>query len=87
MIGIALGFGRYLRDVAATGNVVRDANIGISVSVAPGAGRALIANNVISGAIRGAILGMNRGGIVTGDLMTEEASRYEQLTISGNRAS
>lgn len=87
VIGIALGFGRYLRDVAATGNVVREANIGISVSVAPGAGRALIANNVISGAIRGAILGMNRNGIVTGDLLNEDASRFTQLTLSGNRAS
>ena len=44
--GIMLGWGNYLRDVAATGNVVRRADIGIAVSVAPGA--PLIANNVIA---------------------------------------
>ena len=44
--GIMLGFGHYLRDVAATGNVVRKADIGIAVSVAIGAGTALIADNV-----------------------------------------
>ncbi len=46
--GIVLGWGRYLRDVAATGNVVRKADIGIAVSVTAGAGTALIANNVIA---------------------------------------
>jgi uncharacterized secreted repeat protein (TIGR03808 family) len=50
--GIMLGWGNYLRDVAATGNVVRKADIGIAVSVAPGAGTALIANNVIAEARR-----------------------------------
>ncbi len=64
-----LGFGRYLRDVAATGNVVRKADIGIAVSVAPGAGSALIANNVIAEVLRGAIVGMDGRRIVTGDLM------------------
>ena len=66
--GIMLGWGHYLRDVAATGNVVRKADIGIAVSVAPGAGTALIANNVIAEARRGAIVGLDRAKIVTGDL-------------------
>ena len=52
--GIMLGFGEYLRDVAVTGNVVRKADIGIAVSVAPGAGNALIANNMIADVLRGA---------------------------------
>jgi uncharacterized secreted repeat protein (TIGR03808 family) len=87
MAGIALGYGRYLRDVAATGNVVRRADIGIAVSVAAGAGTALIANNVISETQSGAIIGMDRQKIVTGDLMKGGAERYAQLTLSGNRAS
>ena len=58
--GIMLGWGHYLRDVAATGNVVRKADIGIAVSVATGAGTALIANNVIADVRRGAIVGMDR---------------------------
>ena len=36
--GILLGWGRYLRDVSATGNVVRGCGVGIAVSVAAGAG-------------------------------------------------
>jgi uncharacterized secreted repeat protein (TIGR03808 family) len=87
LAGIALGYGRYLRDVAATGNVVRRADIGIAVSVAAGAGTALIANNVISETQSGAIIGMDRQKIVTGDLMKGGAERYVQLTLSGNRAS
>jgi uncharacterized secreted repeat protein (TIGR03808 family) len=65
--GIVLGFGRYLRDIAVTGNVVRKAHIGVAVSVVPGAGTALIANNVIA-ACGSAIVGMARSKPVTGDL-------------------
>jgi uncharacterized secreted repeat protein (TIGR03808 family) len=85
--GIVLGFGRYLRDVAATSNVVRRVGTGIAVSVTPGAGTALIANNVISEASRGAIIGMDRTRVATGDLAKSGAERYPQLTISGNRVS
>ncbi len=83
--GIVLGFGQYLRDVAATGNVVRKADIGIGVSVAAGAGAALIADNVIADFGRGAIVGMDRRKIVTGDLTKGGGERYAHLTISGNR--
>src|SRR6185437_14140543 len=48
--GIALGWGQYLRDVSVTGNVVRGAGVGITVSVSPGAGSAVIADNLISDA-------------------------------------
>jgi uncharacterized secreted repeat protein (TIGR03808 family) len=82
--GILLGWGRYLRDVAATGNVVRNAGVGIAVSVAAGAGSALIADNLISGARRGAIVGMDRHTAVTGDL-ANDAARFAHLTINGNR--
>ena len=44
------------------------ADIGIAVSVAAGAGTAVIANNVIAGARRGAIVGMDGHAAVTGDL-------------------
>ena len=83
--GMILGWGHYLRDVAATGNVIRQADIGIGVSVATGAGNALIANNVIADVRRGAILGMDRKRVVTGDLMRGGAERYANLTVSGNR--
>jgi uncharacterized secreted repeat protein (TIGR03808 family) len=83
--GMILGWGQHLRDVAATGNVVRQADIGIGVSVATGAGTALIANNMIADVRRGAIVGMDRQRIVTGDLQRGGAERYANLTVSGNR--
>ena len=83
--GIMLGWGRYLRDVAVTGNVVRRADVGIGVSVAPGAGTALIADNVISETLRGAIVGMERSRAVTADLAKAGAERYAHITLAGNR--
>ena len=82
--GITLGFGQYLRDVTVTGNVVRTAGVGIAVSVTPGAGAAVIANNLIADAARGAIVGMEWRKFLAGDL-AKDASRYAQLAISGNR--
>jgi uncharacterized secreted repeat protein (TIGR03808 family) len=83
--GILLGWGQHMRDVAATGNVVRRADIGIGVSVSAGAGSALIANNVIAEFGRGAILGLDRNRIATGDLMKGGAERHANLTLAGNR--
>jgi uncharacterized secreted repeat protein (TIGR03808 family) len=83
--GIMAGWGPYLRDVTITGNVVRAAAIGIGVSVVPGAGGAVIADNMISGSRRGAILGMDHLQAVSGDLTRDGAARYAQLSIAGNR--
>lgn len=85
--GILLGWGRYMRDVAVTGNVVRDSGLGVGVSVSEGAGSALIAGNVLSGNARGAIAGLEHAQIVTGDLTRDGAARFPHLTISGNRVS
>jgi uncharacterized secreted repeat protein (TIGR03808 family) len=85
MAGLILGFGQHLRDIAATGNVVRRADIGIGVSVSAGAGAALIANNLIADVKRGAIVGMDRRKVIAGDLMRDGATRYAHLTLSGNR--
>jgi uncharacterized secreted repeat protein (TIGR03808 family) len=82
--GIALGWGQYLRDVTVTGNVVRACDVGIAVSVVPGAGSAVIADNLISGARRGAILGMDHHTPVTGEL-ANDGGRFAQLAINGNR--
>lgn len=84
--GIALGWGRHLRDVSATGNVVRNSAVGIAVSVSPGAGRALVANNLISGAPSGAIVGFDRHDIVTGDLSAAGAVMPANLSAQGNIA-
>jgi uncharacterized secreted repeat protein (TIGR03808 family) len=85
LAGIMLGWGRYLRDVAATGNIVRKAGIGIAVSVTPGSATTLVANNVITDSARGAIVGMAGGKAVTADLSQGGVQSYAHLTISGNR--
>src|SRR5436190_13938055 len=83
--GISVGWGQYLRDVSVTGNVVRSAGVGIAVSVTPGAGSAVIADNLISGTKNGAIVGMDQRRTMTGDLARDGAARYAQLAINGNR--
>ncbi len=83
--GIMVGWGKYLRDVTVTANVVRRASIGIGVSVVPGAGAALIANNVIAETVHGAVIGMEWGRPVTGDLCFDQARRFAQLTVAANQ--
>ncbi len=82
-LGIGAGWGPYLRDVAVSGNVVRDSEIGIGVSVAPGAGKAVVASNLVSGARRAGIAGMAWSEMVSDDLV-REAARFPALTLSGN---
>jgi uncharacterized secreted repeat protein (TIGR03808 family) len=82
--GILAGWGRYLRDVAITGNVIRNTSAGIGVSVVPGAATALVNNNVISDASRGAVVGLDHARAITTDLSLEGAQRYAQVTIGGN---
>jgi uncharacterized secreted repeat protein (TIGR03808 family) len=82
--GIVAGWGKYLRDVAITGNVIRKTFAGIGVSVAAGAGTALVNNNMISETPRGAVVGHDHGRAVTTDLSTEGAQRYAQIVIGSN---
>ncbi len=84
-IGIAAGYGPYLRNVSINANVVRSADYGVAVSVAPGAGTAVIANNMISDARLAAIVGMEWKKPVTGDLSIGGAEHYAQLSVAGNQ--
>jgi uncharacterized secreted repeat protein (TIGR03808 family) len=83
-IGIVAGWGSYLRDVAITGNVIRRALAGIGISVVPGAGTALVDNNVISETPRGAVVGLEHARPVTPDLSREGAQRYTQVMVGSN---
>jgi uncharacterized secreted repeat protein (TIGR03808 family) len=87
LFGMQLGWGPYLRDVAATGNVIRRAPLGIAVSVADGAGSAVISDNLIAGATSGAIVGMRWTEAATGDLAQSGADRYPRLLVERNRVS
>lgn len=82
--GIVAGWGKYLRDVAITGNVVRNAFVGIGVSVVPGAGSALINNNMISETPRGAVVGLDHARPITSDLSAGGAQQYAQLVVGAN---
>jgi uncharacterized secreted repeat protein (TIGR03808 family) len=82
--GIITGWGKYLRDVAISGNVIRNAFVGIGVSVAPGAGTVLVSNNLISETPRGAVVGLDRMRPVTPDLSADGAQRFAQVVIAAN---
>ena len=82
--GIIAGWGKYLRDVAISGNVIRNAFVGIGVSVMPGAGTALVNNNMISQTPRGAVVGLDHARPITTDLSAEGAQRFTQVVLGTN---
>ncbi len=84
-IGLAIGWGPYMRDVVATGNIVRGAEIGITISSDQTAGACLVANNMISGAKSGAIRGMDHDKLVGGELVHQE-TKTARVRIVGNMA-
>ncbi len=86
--GLHLGWGPFLRNIVATGNVIRKAGEGIAVSVVEGSGSVLIADNVIDGAERGAVVGHRWKQAVTGDLASgSDASVFPHLTVGRNKVS
>src|SRR3984893_1186907 len=82
--GIVAGWGKYLRDVVISGNVIRKALAGVGVSVVPGAGTALVNNNVISETPRGAVVGLDHARPITPDLSAEGAQRFAQVVLGTN---
>jgi uncharacterized secreted repeat protein (TIGR03808 family) len=84
--GILVGWGWGLRDVSVTDNVIRNAHIGIAVSVDPAAGTALITDNLITGAKDGAIRALSGPTPIGPDLARESAEAYRNLTVYTNVA-
>jgi uncharacterized secreted repeat protein (TIGR03808 family) len=82
--GIVAGWGKYLRDVVISGNVIRNAFVGIGVSVASGAGTVLVNNNMIAETPRGAVVGLDHARPVTPDLSVEGAQHFAQVVIGTN---
>ncbi len=81
--GIVAGWGPYLRNVLVANNIVQQIEIGIAVSVAPGAGFAKISGNLISGAKRAALAGTAWRDIISSDLVGD-AARFPQISLSDN---
>ena len=83
--GLTIGWGPYLRDVTATGNVIRNAGIGIEVTVVEGAETALISTNVISNVERGALLGMRWYDPATPELISAKVDTLPaNIVATGN---
>jgi len=85
--GMQLGWGPYLRNLVVTGNIIRKAPVGCAVSVAEGAGTAVITDNVFQETPGGAVLGFEWDRKVSGELATTGSSRFAQLTVERNRIS
>ncbi|WJR67770.1 TIGR03808 family TAT-translocated repetitive protein [Neorhizobium sp. CSC1952] len=83
--GIALGFGPYLRNVIATGNIVRQAGVGCAVTVVEGAGSAMILNNVFEGMKNGAVIGYRWKAPATAELGRGDGQSFRHLTVENNR--
>jgi uncharacterized secreted repeat protein (TIGR03808 family) len=69
--GILIGWGRYMGDVIVSGNLIRDAGVGISISSDTAAGASLVTGNMISGPRDGAIRAMDQGPVHKPDLARE----------------
>src|SRR5690606_9697201 len=82
-VGIQIGWGTFMRDVAATGNVIRQARVGISITGAPEAGKCLIANSLLSNAKDGAIRQM-QFGVMMGPVLIREPGGNERIQLAGN---
>ena len=80
--GLALGWGPYLRNVTASGNVVRECPVGVAVSVVQGAGAAVITGNAFEH-VRQAVVGYEHTRRVTGDLVGAR-QRPRNVMLSGN---
>ena len=86
-VGMALGWGPFLRNIAVTGNMIRNANEGIAVSVADGAGKAVITGNVFDEMKTGAVFGHAWDKIVTGDMAKHGNQGFANVTVERNEAS
>lgn len=82
--GIAVGWGRFMRNVIASGNMIRQCHRGIGVSVVDGTGACVISDNVISDSEDGAIIGLRWNEVASADLQ-RDAGRYAHLTVERNR--
>ena len=84
--GLVIGSGAYIREVVATGNLIRKARVGILVSSEADLGACLLANNLISGASDGNIRSAGGAGRPMGPDLVGAQSAGKRLTLSSNLA-
>jgi len=83
LYGIQIGWGAYMRNVIATGNIVRTSGEGIYVSVVKGVGSAVISDNIIQSARNGGIVGHSWSDITVKNL-TKKGADYPNLMVERN---
>ena len=80
-LGIAAGYGTFLRNVLISGNVVSDADYGIGVSVVDGAGVVQIGTNMVT-AREHDVVGLAWTEVVETDLLAN-SERYPNVRLGG----
>ncbi len=83
--GLWIGWGRFLKTITATGNILRHCGTGIAISWDRQAGSAVITGNLIESPDGAAIRGFDHARPVTGDLTQPNARVPERLVILANR--
>ena len=84
--GLLIGWGVHMRNVLASANVIRSAEIGIGITSVSGAGSVVVTDNIIAAVERGGILGLEHGRIAGGELADGE-TRTQRVRIHGNMLS
>ena len=84
--GFLVGWGEFMRNIVITGNVVRQANTGVQLTVVEGTGKAVITDNVFDDIKGAAIGGFRWADQVTGDL-AKGGDVPKNLTIERNQVS
>lgn len=84
--GMVIGWGAYVRDVVATGNLIRASRVGILVSADAAQRGCLLTGNMISGATDGAIRTMDGNGHPTGPDLGIDTTGSSRLSVVGNLA-
>jgi uncharacterized secreted repeat protein (TIGR03808 family) len=89
-VGMSIGWSWAMRNLIATGNVIRNCGVGAQVSLIQQQGttdkrNALIANNLFASCKGGAIIGMEWDKPVTGDLTKAQDTRAAGIRIEGNQ--
>jgi uncharacterized secreted repeat protein (TIGR03808 family) len=87
-VGIAAGYGPFVRNVSINSNVITGASIGIGVTVVNDAkvGKVHVSDNLISGATTAGIAGLEWQNVVSDDL-ARDAGRYPHVTVTDNTIS
>ncbi|MBZ9654307.1 TIGR03808 family TAT-translocated repetitive protein [Phyllobacterium lublinensis] len=84
LYGIQLGWGPYMRNLVATGNIIRTSGEGIYVSVVKGVGAAVITGNIIQSASNGGIVGHSWSDTTVKDLTRKSVADYPNLIVAQN---